>query len=88
MKPPTFDYIRAETLEEALAVLADSELEARILAGGQSLLPMLNMRLARPKTLLDVNRLAALGKLERLAAKETSTGGGEMLEVGALVRQR
>lgn len=88
MKPPAFDYIRAETMEEALAVLADSELEARILAGGQSLLPMLNMRLAWPKTLLDVNRLAALGKLERLATKETSTGGGEMLEVGALVRQR
>jgi len=59
MKPPAFDYIRVDTLGEALSVLADSDLEAKVLAGGQSLLPMLNMRLARPKALVDINRLAA-----------------------------
>ena len=48
MKPAAFDYVRAETLDEALDVLAREGGEARILAGGQSLLPMLNMRLARP----------------------------------------
>src|SRR5215470_7283215 len=92
MKPPTFDYIRAETLEEALAVLADSELETKVLAGGQSLLPLLNMRLARPKALLDITRLAALARVERV---ETDLGGSAgqsptttYLEVGAVVRQR
>ena len=44
MKPSAFDYIRVETLDEALSLLTDSELEAKILAGGHSLVPMLNMR--------------------------------------------
>jgi 2-furoyl-CoA dehydrogenase FAD binding subunit len=92
MKPPKFDYIRVETLEEALAVLADGDLEAKVLAGGQSLLPLLNMRLARPKALLDITRLAALAKIEQvetdlrgLASKSSTT---TYLEVGAVVRQR
>ena len=95
MKPSAFDYIRVDTLDEALSVLADSDLEANVLAGGQSLLPMLNMRLAQPGALIDINRLAALATLERL---ETNLAGGSrrgvmnhapaFLEVGALVRQR
>src|SRR5258708_4884411 len=73
MKPSAFDYVRVDTLDEALSVLADSDLEAKVLAGGQSLLPLLNMRLAQPKALVDINRLAALatlGRLERNVAGE------------------
>lgn len=92
MKPAAFDYIRVDTLDEALSVLADSDLEAKVLAGGQSLLPMLNMRLAQPKALVDINRLAALttlGRLEtNLAGMTTQSPGTAFLEVGALVRQR
>jgi 2-furoyl-CoA dehydrogenase FAD binding subunit len=64
MKPAPFDYVRADSVEEALDVLAKSGAEARILAGGQSLLPMLNMRLARPHVVIDVMRAAALKKIE------------------------
>ena len=64
MKPAPFDYVRAETLEEALDVLAREGGDARILAGGQSLLPMLNMRLARPAILVDVMCIPALQRLE------------------------
>jgi len=87
MKPSAFDYIRVDTLDEALSVLADSDLEAKVLAGGQSLLPMLNMRLAQPKALVDINRLTALA---RLGPVETDLAGvgTAFLEVGALVRQR
>src|SRR2546423_12117334 len=93
MKPSAFDYIRVETLDEALSVLADSNLEAKILAGGQSLLPILNMRLAQPKALVDINRLAALETLEQLPAN-VSTGNENgrsdvtLLLIGTLVRQR
>src|SRR5258708_126003 len=90
MKPSAFDYVRVDTLDEALCVLADSDLEAKVLAGGQSLLPLLNMRLAQPKALVDINRLAALATLGRL---ETNLAGMQspvttFLEVGAMVRQR
>jgi 2-furoyl-CoA dehydrogenase FAD binding subunit len=87
MKPPAFDYIRVDTLDEALSVLADGDLEAKVLAGGQSLLPMLNMRLAQPKALVDINRLTALA---RLGLVEMGLAGvtTAFLEVGALVRQR
>src|SRR5215467_12085300 len=92
MKPPAFDYIRVDTLDEALSVLADSDLEAKVLAGGQSLLPMLNMRLARPKALVDINRLAALATVEQvethLARATEQSPATTFLEVGALVRQR
>src|SRR5256714_9931074 len=93
MKPSAFDYIRVETLDEALSVLADSDLEAKILAGGQSLLPILNMRLAQPKALVDINRLAALQTLEQLPAKastgnENGSSDGKLLQIGALGRAR
>jgi 2-furoyl-CoA dehydrogenase FAD binding subunit len=78
MKPARFDYVRAETAEEALDVLRREGPEARVLAGGQSLLPMLNMRLARPAVVVDVMRVEAL----RGAARE-----GDSLVVGAGVRQ-
>ena len=64
MKPAPFDYVRAEAVEEALDVLAKTGGDARILAGGQSLLPMLNMRLARPHVVIDIMRVPALKKTE------------------------
>ena len=60
MKPAPFDYIAPESLEEALAVLAEAGEDGRILAGGQTLAPMLNMRLVEPELLIDISRLQAL----------------------------
>ena len=60
MKPAPFDYIRAEALDEALDALGRYGAEARIIAGGQSLMPMLNMRLTKPAVLVDVMRVTAL----------------------------
>jgi 2-furoyl-CoA dehydrogenase FAD binding subunit len=57
MKPATFEYVRAESLGEALDLLASEGSDARILAGGQSLMPMLNMRLAKPRMLIDIMHL-------------------------------
>lgn len=78
MKPASFDFLCPETLEEALAALAEGGGEARVIAGGQSLVPMLNMRLARPGLLVDIMRLNPLHKIQ--------TSGDEIV-VGAGVRQ-
>ena len=78
MKPAAFDYVRAEHLDEVLDVLGREGGDARIIAGGQSLMPMLNMRLARPKTLIDIMRLGELARIERKGGNVT---------VGAGVRQ-
>lgn len=78
MKPAPFDYIRAGDLDEALAALAEHGSEARIIAGGQSLLPMLNMRLAKPAVLIDIMGIAGLDQVRR---------EGEMLVVPAGMRQ-
>jgi 2-furoyl-CoA dehydrogenase FAD binding subunit len=78
MKPPPFDYVRPDSLDEALDVLRREGAEARVLAGGQSLLPMLNMRLTRPRTLVDIARIDAL---RRVAAHD----GG--LVIGAAATQ-
>lgn len=78
MKPASFDFLCPETIEEALAALAEGGGEARVIAGGQSLVPMLNMRLARPALLVDIMRLEALRRIE--------TSGDEFV-VGAGVRQ-
>jgi 2-furoyl-CoA dehydrogenase FAD binding subunit len=78
MKPAAFDYVRAETLDEALEVLRQEGSDARIIAGGQSLMAMLNMRLARPRTLIDIMRLPELARID---AK------GDTIIVGAGVRQ-
>ena len=64
MKPAAFDYVRAESLDEALDVLRNEGSDARIIAGGQSLMPMLNMRLAKPRVLVDIMRLAELRGIE------------------------
>jgi 2-furoyl-CoA dehydrogenase FAD binding subunit len=79
MKPAPFDYVRAETLDEALAVLAAEGGDARIVAGGQSLMAMLNTRLAKPKVLIDIMRLKELDRIEATAAAVT---------IGAGVRQQ
>jgi len=80
MKPAPFEYVRAATVQEALAVLAEHGDEARPLAGGQSLVPMMNLRLARPSVLVDINGLDANGigdiRME-----------GRRISLGALVRQ-
>ena len=60
MKPAPFAYVRPETLEEALELLAQHGDDARILAGGQSLIPMMNFRLAQPEILIDINRIPEL----------------------------
>jgi 2-furoyl-CoA dehydrogenase FAD binding subunit len=78
MKPAPFDYVRAESLHEALDVLRSAGGDARIIAGGQSLMPMLNMRLAKPRILVDIMRLDELHSIEPRQGK---------ISVGAAVRQ-
>jgi 2-furoyl-CoA dehydrogenase FAD binding subunit len=78
MKPARFDYQRIETAPEAAAVLAEMGDDARILAGGQSLMAVLNMRLARPARLLDISRSSSLAQLHI---------DGGTLHVGAAVTQ-
>ena len=78
MKPAAFDYLRAHDVGEALEALREAGSEARILAGGQSLVPMLNMRLARPSLLVDIMRIGALRRIE------PEDG---WLRIGASVRQ-
>ncbi len=77
MKAPKFKYIRADSVEQVLALLAQYGEGARILAGGQSLMPTLNMRLSQPEILIDINRLDAL--------KGISTEDGTV-RIGALAR--
>ncbi len=79
MKPPPFSYHRPETLEETLALLAEHGSDASVLAGGQSLVPALNLRLARPAHVIDINRISGLDRVEE---RDSST------VVGAMVRQR
>ncbi|HEX6871929.1 MAG TPA: xanthine dehydrogenase family protein subunit M [Micromonosporaceae bacterium] len=80
MKPPAFAYHRPASVAEAVAVLGDLGADAKVLAGGQSLVPILNMRLATPGALVDINRLGAeLGSIEV---------GADQVRVGALVRHR
>lgn len=64
MKPAAFDYVRAESLNEALDALSQYGDDARVIAGGQSLGPMLNMRLATPAVLIDIMGLAELDRIE------------------------
>lgn len=78
MKPASFAYHRPATLDEAFELLARYGPDGRILAGGQSLVPVLNMRLATPSALIDINRLPALDRIQLTA---------EGLVIGALARQ-
>lgn len=57
MKPAPFTYVRASGRDEALAALRDADMDGKILAGGQSLIPLMNLRLARPATIVDINRI-------------------------------
>lgn len=78
MKPAPFEYVAAKTADEAVAALARAGDDGKILAGGQSLVPMLNMRLARPAVVVDVNDATALDYVRE---------AGGTLAVGALARQ-
>src|SRR2546423_13683358 len=64
MKAPRFSYARPASIAEALALLREYGDDARVLAGGQSLVPMLNFRLAAPKVLVDINRIAGLAGIK------------------------
>jgi carbon-monoxide dehydrogenase medium subunit len=64
MKPASFDYIVAESIDMAVASLTEAGADAKIIAGGQSLVPMLNFRLLRPSVLVDINRIAGLAFIE------------------------
>ncbi len=77
MKPASFDYIAADSLDMAVAALAAAGADAKIIAGGQSLVPMLNFRLLRPSLLVDINRIAGLAFIT-----ETEND----IRVGALTR--
>jgi CO/xanthine dehydrogenase FAD-binding subunit len=79
MKPAPFDYFSPATVEEALALLDEHGGDAKPLAGGQSLIPAMNFRLARPAVLVDLNRIAELAYV-----RAESAG----LAIGAMTRQR
>src|SRR5262249_44245269 len=79
VKPPPFDYAAPDTLAEALELLGRRADEAKVLAGGQSLLPLLAFRLARPAVLIDINRIGSL---------ETVDAADGVISIGSLVRHR
>src|SRR5688572_1168983 len=79
MKPPRFDYLLPRTLDEALGLLAQHGDEAKVLAGGQSLVPLLNFRLVRPAHLVDLNDIPGLDGIR------VEQG---WLAIGAMTRQR
>lgn len=78
MKPPAFAYCVPERVDDVLELLVQHGADARLLAGGQSLVPLMNLRMARPAVLIDLNRCADLGRIERTAAG---------VSYGAMVRQ-
>jgi carbon-monoxide dehydrogenase medium subunit len=79
MKPPRFEYFSPDALGEAISLLERYAGDGRVLAGGQSLVPLLNMRLARPAALVDINPIHELGAVR-------AWDGG--VSIGATVRQR
>jgi aerobic carbon-monoxide dehydrogenase medium subunit len=79
MKPASFDYHAPTSVDDALALLKSHAGDARLLAGGQTLLPMMNFRLARPAAIIDINRIPALAYIERV---------GDVIRIGAMTRQR
>jgi len=78
MKPRPFDYLRPDTVEEAVALLAEYGDDGRILAGGQSLVPMLNLRIVEAEALVDISRISALATIH---------DRGQTIEIGAAVTQ-
>lgn len=79
MKPARFDYVKPATLAEAVEALAATDGEGKVLAGGQSLLPLLNFRMVRPTILVDINGLEKLSFIEPR---------GDSVVIGALTRHR
>ena len=79
MKPAPFHLLRPRNVDEALALLQSHSDEAKVLAGGQSLVPLMNFRLAQPHNLIDLNRVEGLNQIEL---------GEQRLTLGAMVRQR
>jgi len=77
VKPAWFDYYAPRTIGEAVRILGDAGRDGRVLAGGQSLMPMLNFRIVSPAVLVDINRIDGLDRLH---------AGADSLSVGALVR--
>jgi carbon-monoxide dehydrogenase medium subunit len=75
MIPAAFDYVRPRSIEEAVGLLQKHGEDAKLLAGGHSLLPAMKLRLAQPKVLVDIGRLAELASIE---------ADGELLAIGAL----
>ena len=80
MKPASFTYFAPRTLDEALALLATHGDDGKVLAGGQSLVPTMNFRLAQPQALIDLNNVREL-----FYVNEAADGG---LRIGAMTRQR
>jgi 2-furoyl-CoA dehydrogenase FAD binding subunit len=78
MKPKPFDYVRPDSIDEAVAILAEHGDDARVLAGGQTLLAMLNLRVVEPAVLIDITRIPELGTIREVDGK---------IEVGAAVTQ-
>ncbi|PDT46594.1 carbon monoxide dehydrogenase [Sinorhizobium fredii] len=77
MKPAPFEYLAATSISEATEALAAAAGDGKIIAGGQSLMPMINFRLVKPTILIDINRIAGLDRIEK---------HGERLRIGATVR--
>jgi CO/xanthine dehydrogenase FAD-binding subunit len=77
MKPPPFEYLAADSVDAAVQALADSGGDGKIIAGGQSLLPMLNFRLLRPSVLVDINRIPDLAYVR---------DDGDRIRIGPLTR--
>lgn len=84
MKPAPFKHAAPPSVEEALSLLRRYGAEGKVLAGGQSLVPLLSMRLARPSVLVDLNRLRALDYIKN----GTGTKNGKEIRIGAMTRQR
>jgi carbon-monoxide dehydrogenase medium subunit len=78
MIPPAFEYLRPKTLPEAVALLQQHGDDAKILSGGQSLIPMMKLRLARPSHLIDINRISGLSYIKE---------DGGFLKIGGLTRE-
>src|SRR5215472_4949902 len=78
MIPPAFEYLRPNTIPEAIALLQQYGEDAKILSGGQSLIPMMKLRLARPAYLVDINRVSGLSYIKE---------EGGFLKIGGLARE-
>ena len=88
MKPRPFDYVRPDTVDEAMALLAEHGDEARVLAGGQSLMAMMNLRLADPAMLIDIARIAELDAHPRSRRPDRGRRRGDAEQAAGLAGPR